>query len=87
MSASSSRFYGGMRQDTQVQGSAGTEELKKLLEEQKVVSKNLLKQNTSLLVLSAKMTHEIKELRNETSVLQDSTNDMKLQMSLLEGRK
>ena len=54
----------------------GSDDLKKMLEEQKLVSQSLLKQNTSLLLLSAKMSREINQLRSETSALQDSTNNM-----------
>lgn len=52
----------------------------KLLEEQKKLSQDLLKQNTSLILLSAHLTKEIKELKTETCVLQDSTNEMKIKM-------
>ena len=52
----------------------------KLLEEQKKLSQDLLKQNTSLILLSANLSKEIKDLKAETTILQDCTNEMKIKM-------
>ena len=45
-----------------------------LLEEQKEVSKELLKQNNSLLFLTAKISKELKELKKQITEMQENAS-------------
>jgi len=58
----------------------GQEEILKLLREQKRVTQNLVQQNTSLLLLHAKLNKELQELRDETFNLQEFAQDLKVEI-------
>jgi len=59
----------------------GQEEILKLLREQKQVTQSLVQQNTSLMLLHAKLNKELKELKDETFNLQEFAQDLKLEIS------
>lgn len=75
----SNRYLTGISRSSQAAGEDNN--VLKLLEEQKKLSQDLLKQNTSLILLSAHLSKEMKQLKADTLVLQDSTNEMKQQMA------
>ena len=59
----------------------GQEEILRLLREQKQVTQSLVQQNTSLMLLHAKLNKELKELKDETFNLQEFAQDLKQEIS------
>ena len=57
-------------------GDINQHDLLKLLEEQKETSKELWKQNNGLLLLTAKISKELKELKQQTTTMQQNASEI-----------